>query len=74
MGSHEIKRKYWYPYLRIRYRNGQKASIYLGNKGGESVTAIICIEVRRKLCLHGSEIPQTTTAHILPLWLKMMIL
>ena len=30
----KIRKKYWYPYLRIRYRNGHTASIYLGNKGG----------------------------------------
>ena len=30
----KVKKKYWYPYLRIRYRNGHTASIYLGNKGG----------------------------------------
>jgi len=36
----KVKKKYWYPYLRIRYRNGHTASIYLGNKGGASLEIV----------------------------------
>lgn len=40
-------KKYWYPYLRIRYRNGRTASIYLGNKGGALGASLEIIKYKK---------------------------